>query len=105
MAIPTTPVSMMIQPTTWMFSHDGWPCTAKARIAPNAIKVSPVAVLMAPTSPIRRHGLPPGRRLARLVGCVLAEHALPQVAEGPREQPGHVHLWYSQPVSELRLGQ
>ena len=45
--MPATPVSMITQPTTWMFSHDGWPCTAKARIAPKAIKVSPVAVLMA----------------------------------------------------------
>jgi len=35
-------------------SHDGWPCTAKARIAPNAIKNSPVAVLMA-VPPIRGH--------------------------------------------------
>jgi len=38
------PVSMSTQPTTWIFSHEGWPRTAKARIAPRAINVNPVPV-------------------------------------------------------------
>src|SRR5215469_16433261 len=103
MAIPATPVSMITQPTTWMFSHDGWPWTAKARIAPSAIKNSPVAVLMT-VPPLRGTCLPASRRSAWPAVVVLAEHVRPQVAERTCEQPGHVHLRYAKPFPDLGLG-
>src|SRR5215831_17110909 len=103
MTIPATPVSMITQPTTWMFSHAGWPCTAKARIAPSAIKNSPVAVLMALPSYAQACAAASWRS-APLVPGVRAYHVLAQVAERAREQPGHMHLRNAQPFPDLGLG-
>ena len=54
--MPATPISMITQPATWMFRKEGCPRTAKARIAPSATSISPLAVLMAvlSTGPARR---------------------------------------------------
>src|ERR1022692_778988 len=46
MKIPATPVSMITQPTTCRSRNRRWAVTAKAKIAPMATNVKPVAVFM-----------------------------------------------------------
>src|SRR5215469_651171 len=101
MSMPAIPVRMITQPTTWMFRNHGCPLTAKARIAPIATSVSPVAVFMAVLLSV---GRVPADGPAALFAGLRAEHAATQVAERPGEQAGYVHLRDAEPVADLGLG-
>src|SRR5215469_15413913 len=102
MTMPAIPVSMITQPTIWMFRKEGCPRTAKARIAPIATRVSPVAVLMTVLLSLGR--VPAGYAAAGLFAQLRSEHAAAQVAERAGEQSGHVHLRDAEPVPDLGLG-
>jgi hypothetical protein len=60
--MPATPVSMITHPATWRLRNEGLVLIAKARIAPIATSVSPVAVLMTGLSTLVAGFTPSGQR-------------------------------------------
>src|ERR1700727_2563255 len=103
MNIPASPTSISTQPTACTSSQPGWPETAKAKMAPTAIRARLTPVFM-PVSLVqltmRRWG---GGRVV-VVGLP-AEQAFPQVAEGGRLEAGHVHLGDAESLADLGLSQ
>src|SRR5690348_8512170 len=94
MAIPMMPTMMSTQPAVCRLKTDVLVVTAKARIAPTAIRARPTPVFMMilPLSE-RRSGL----------GWI--EQPALQMTQCAGEEPGHVHLRDAEPFADLGLGE
>src|SRR6266700_384950 len=105
MAIPTMPMMMSTQPAVCRLKTNVFVVTANARIAPTAISARPTPVFMMVLSLSRRRGSSGRGSRLRVVGLGWIEQAALQVTQRAGEEPGHVHLRYAEPFTDLGLGE